>query len=267
MPARTSVPTPYPTQDVFYIHGSIDESGDTIRTRFVPPTGYTRTDGKAYENFISDQALLPHGSPVLLHTGEVSALSGYHAAVLCIDVGKRDLQQCADAALRLRCEYLFAAGEYDRINYHLTNGDLFSYTEYRDGYRLEVDGNKTEMVKKADYDDSYATFRKYLDVLFNYASTRSLRPESAPVALNEMRVGDIFIISGRPGHCVIVMDLCENEVGGKAFLLGQSSMPAQQIHILNNPNTGNPWFYVSDIVFPYRLANWEYDEESLRRMP
>ncbi len=262
-PAATHDPAPAAVPFDF-----LDETGDTIRTRFLLPEGYVRTAGNDYEEYIRDLKLLPHGSPILQYDGKISPLNGWQAAVLRIDVGERDLQQCADAALRLRCEYLFSSSQYDRINYHLTNGDPFSYAEYREGYRLQVNGNRTKMVKTADYDDSYAAFRKYLDVLFSYASTRSLRSESTPVPLDEMRVGDIFVVSGKPvGHCVIVMDLCENEAGEKAFLIGQSSMPAQQIHIIRDPATSNPWLYAKDISFPYALAGWEFDEESLRRMP
>ncbi len=270
-PAHTAVPSPTPANpaDVqpAVPFDYIDETGDTIRTRFFLPEGYTRTAGNDYEEFIRDLKLMPHGSPILQYDGAISPLNGWQAAVLQIDVGERNLQQCADAALRLRCEYLFSSGQYDRINYHLTNGDTFPYAKYREGYRLRVNGNRTKMVKTAVPDESYAAFRQYLDVLFNYASTRSLRPESTPISLDEMRVGDIFIISGSPGHCVIIMDLCENEAGEKAFLIGQSSMPAQQIHIIRNPATSDPWLYVKDVFFPYSLAGWEFDAESLRRMP
>ncbi len=256
-------PTPEPTP-VSYI----DPTGDTIITRFIPPTGYSRISGEAYAEFVRELPLLPHGSPVYTHSGALSPLSGIHAAVLDIDVGERDLQQCADAALRIRCEYLFAAEEYDKIAYHLTNGFLFSYPEWREGFRLQVKGNKTRMVKSAEADESYECFRKYLDVLFNYASTRSLAPESEPIPPSDMRPGDIFIFSGKPGHCLIVLDVCANESGHLAFLLGQSSMPAQQIHVITAawPQEG-PWFYSWELKDVFYAAGWEFPEGSLKRMP
>ena len=223
IPAATPAATPY---------DYINEDGDTITSRFNPPPGFSRKEADGYGEFLRSQKLLPDGSPVLLYNGQPSDRQDKHAAVLAIDVGDKDLQQCADAALRLRCEYKFSKGDYEGIDYHLTNGFEFPYAKYREGYRLEVKGNDTRLVKTEQPDESYETFRKYLNVLFNYASTRSLFAESQAIPLNTVEIGDLFLITGNPGHCVIMMDMCENEKGEKAVLLGQSSMPAQQINIL-----------------------------------
>ncbi len=42
------------------------------------------------------------GAPVLLHTGAPKFRQDVHAVVVYIDIGTRDLQQCADAAMRLQ---------------------------------------------------------------------------------------------------------------------------------------------------------------------
>ncbi len=259
-PSATSAPTPTPYP---YVH----EDGATIASRFNPPPDYERKPAHAYGEFIRGLPLLPHGQPVLLYTGEESPIQNWHAAVLDVDVGTRDLQQCADAALRIRAEYLFSVGEYDKINYHLTNGDLFPYTKYREGYRLRVSGNKTSLEKTASPDTSYGAFRKYLDVLFNYASTRSLAPESETIPLDELAIGDIFIFAGSPGHCVIVVDMAENPAGDKAILLAQSSMPAQQIHILQQPGSSSPWLPLHDIELPVQIMYWDFGAEHIKRMP
>ena len=259
-----SSPTPAPTETPFVYY---NETGTTIATRIKTPDGYTRTEGNAYEEFIRNQALQAHGSPVLLYNGEPKGNQNAHVAVLSIDVGERDRQQCADAALRLRCEFLFSTQQYDRINYHLTNGDEFPYAKYREGYRLKVDGNNTSLVKTADADDSYEAFRKYCDVLFSYAGTISVEKESTAIPKEDMRIGDVFVIGGSPGHCVIVMDMCENAQGDKLFLLGQSYMPAQQIHILKNPGSDSPWYSLSALDYPFATPEWTFKTECLRRMP
>ncbi|OQB22371.1 MAG: hypothetical protein BWY11_02088 [Firmicutes bacterium ADurb.Bin182] len=256
--APTPTPTPYTI---------IDPEGDTIETRFRPPEGYERKPADGYGEFLRSQKLLPDGSPILLYNGEEAAIQAWHAAVLTLDVGDRDLQQCADAALRLRCEYLYSIGEYDKINYHLTNGDEFPYSKWREGYRLKVDGNTTSMVKTAEPDYSYEAFYDYLQVLFNYASTRSLYPESTVVAREDIQIGDIFIFSGSPGHCVIVMDVCENERGKKAILVGQSNMPAQQVHIVCEPGTDQPWLFLDEITNYIQIMSWSFTSDNIRRMP
>lgn len=255
------------TSDNVAEYSYFDEEGTTIADRILPPQGYQRTSGNEYEEFIRNQELLPHDSPVLLYNGNEKSRQDVHVAVLKIDVGEKDLQQCADAALRLRCEFLFSTGQFDRINYHLTNGDTFSYSKFREGYRLRVDGNNTSMRKTASYDDSYETFRNYCDTLFAYAGTMSIENESESITKEEMRIGDIFVKGGSPGHCVIVMDMCENEAGDKMFLIGQSYMPAQQIHILKNPSSDSPWYSLNDLTYPFQTPEWSFESECLKRMP
>lgn len=263
-PTPTVEPTPLPTETPYDF---FDEDGTTVAARIRPPEGFTRTEANAYGEFIRNQPLLPHESPVLLYNGSQKGNQSAHVAVLSIDVGEKDRQQCADAALRLRCEFLFSTGQYDRINYHLTNGDEFPYSKYRKGFRLKVNGNNTSLVKTAGTDDSYAAFRKYCDILFAYAGTISVEKESGAISKEDMRIGDIFVKGGSPGHCVIVMDMCENAAGDKMFLLGQSYMPAQQIHILKNPASDSPWYSLSALSYPFATPEWTFNAECLRRMP
>ena len=50
--------------------------------------------------------------------------------------------------------------------------------------------------------------------------------ESTPIKLNEIRVGDVFLKGGSPGHVVMIVDVCTNREGKKAFLIAQGYMPA-----------------------------------------
>ncbi len=244
----------------------INPKGMTIKDRFNVPNGFKRIETDEYGEFIRNIKLLEDKSPVLLYNGDKKFNQQVHLAVLDIDVDNVDLQQCADAALRLRCEYLYQNNKDEMINYHLTSGDKFPYEKYRDGFRLSVSGNKVELIKKAEYDRTYKTFRKYLLRLFTYAGTLSVSKESTEIKDEEMKIGDIFIKGGSPGHCVIIVDICENEAGEKLFLLAQSYMPAQQIHILKNPNNkeDNPWYTIN---YPLITPEWTFDEGSLKRMP
>lgn len=245
----------------------INPDGMEISTRFNLPQGFTRTKGTDYENFIRSFKLLPNKSPVLLYDGSKKSNQNSHLAVLNLDVGEKNLQQCADSIIRLRCEFLFETEQFDAITYHLTNGDEFPYIKYRDGYRLKVEGNKTWLEKTASYDDSYETFRKYLDILFCYAGTYSLDKESKSIGKSDMQIGDIFIKGGSPGHCVMVMDMCENADGEKMFLLGQGYMPAQQMHILKKPNSDCPWYSLDELEYPLETPEYIFYNECLKRIP
>ena len=64
----------------------------------------------------------------------------------------------------------------------------------------------------------------------------------------KLEPGDVLIRGGFPGHAVIVMDVAKNKAGNKIYMLAQSYMPAQDIHVLNNPSDKalSPWYEVND---------------------
>jgi hypothetical protein len=136
-----------------------------------------------------------------------------HVAVIDIDVGWRDLQQCADAIMRLRGEWLFSAGRPVAFN--------------------DTDGKRRTFAARDKSD--HAAFRKYMDLVFAYAATYSLEPELKPAPLADIQIGDVFVKGGFPGHAVLVADMAESaQAGEKRFLLIQSYMPAQEMHVLKN---------------------------------
>jgi len=246
----------------------INPEGKTLLERFNPPKGYKRQDASLNEltGFIRNLPLKEADSPVLLYNGEKKAYQDGHVAVFDIDVGDRDLQQCADSVMRIYAEYFWSIEAYDKIAFHLTNGFLMEYSKWRDGNRLVVDGNNTSWSKKADYDDSYESFRKYLNMVYTYAGTISLSKECRPISIEDILPGDIFINAGSPGHCVLVVDLAINDDGSKCFLLAQGYMPAQDFHILKNPlHPEDPWYYTNEIQYPLQTPQWSFNEGSLMR--
>ena len=92
------------------------------------------------------------------------------------------------------------------------------------------------MAAPAAADSSYVTFRAYLDTVFMYAGSYSLARELEPVAdPSTVMPGDVFVQGGFPGHAVLVADVTANARGERRFLLVQSYMPAQDVHVLVNP--------------------------------
>ena len=70
-------------------------------------------------------------------------------------------------------------------------------------------------------------------MVFAYANTVSLERQLKSVDVKDMQIGDVFMKGPLPGHCVIVVDMAENEeTGEKLFMIAQSYMPAQEIHVL-----------------------------------
>ncbi len=225
----------------------INKDKNTIRERFSPPKGYEWVDEKSdsFGYFIENFKLKPYGSQILKYDGSPIATQHLHEAIFDIDTGSKDLQQCADAVIRLRAEYLYKMKRFDEIKFHFTSGDLLSWNDYKNGTRAIVNGNSVSFRKMSAFDDSYHGFRNYLDLIFNYAGTISLNKETKPVIQNsDLKTGDILITPGSPGHIVFIAGVSKNKDGKKIFLLGEGFTPAQSIHLLSNPFNKNisPWY-------------------------
>jgi len=246
------------------------DSSESIARRIPTPAGFTRTReaAKSFESWLRYLPLRKGLPPVLLYDGGKKANQGAHWAVLDVDVGEKDLQQCADAVIRLRAEYLYSAGSLADIHFDFTSGDRADFTKWAQGYRPVVEGNKVTWVKSAAADSSYRTFRRYLDTVFAYAGTVSPARELKPVDdVRRMKIGDVFIKGGTPGHAVLVVDMAEDAgTGRKVFLLAQSFMPAQDMHVLRNPDsrTRSPW-YGLDFGEALHTPEWTFQRDELKR--
>lgn len=242
---------------------------DTLQQRFAPPDGFQRspvTPG-SWGEWLRGLELKPEGSPVLTFKGDKKWRQDVHAAIIDIDVGDRDLQQCADAIMRLRAEWLFASGRRGDIAFNYTGGGRVPFSRWARGDRPSQSGKSWRRRSKAD--GSYASFRRYMTQIFAFAGTYSLDKELKTVRDEDIQIGDVFIKGGFPGHAVLVADMAENpSTGEKRFLLLQSYMPAQDIHVLKNPqgSTGEAW-YSANLTWPFQTPEWTFPKGSLKRWP
>ncbi len=199
---------------------NIDSEGMNIVERFQPPSGYIRL-GKSensFAYFLRNIPLLDRDQKVYLYNGHQKPNQSVHASIFDIDFGNRDLQQCADAVMRLRAEYLYKEKKYNEIAFNFTNGWKFEYSKWRIGNKLVVKGNRTFWKPGNSPKDSYVDFRKYMDQVFMYAGTLSLDKEMKSRPIDQLQIGDVFIKGGSPGHAVLVVDVSENRsTGEKAF--------------------------------------------------
>ncbi len=247
------------------------DPAQSIAARIQPPPGFHRVESVAdsYACWLRHLPLKGGRPPVYTYNGLLKVNQDAHHAVIDLDVGERDLQQCADAIIRLRAEYLFAGGKPNRIHFNFTSGDRADFAKWATGHRPIVRQRKVTWQRSAKPDSSYASLRKYLYTVFTYAGTRSLADETHPVSdMLNMQIGDAFIQAGSPGHAVLVVDIAVHPITGKkVFLLAQSFMPAQQMHILrNNADPGlSPW-YDTDFGEILDTPEWSFARVFLRRM-
>lgn len=246
----------------------INSTGITLEERFHTPAGYQRLEKPvgSLQGYLRKYEMKPDKSPVLLYDGGEKRNQEAHAAVFSMPLVKGDLQQCADSVIRMYGEYLWSAGAHDSIAFHLTNGFLMDYSSWKDGKRLNVEGNKVSWEKRETFDDSYESFLKYLRQVMIYAGTISLDSECSSVDLNQILSGDLLIRGGSPGHCVMVVDVAEDASGNRSFLLAQGYMPAQEFQVLKNPlHKDDPWYYVSEIQDSIVTPEYKFNVGDLKR--
>ncbi len=211
-----------------------------------PPPGFTRTSAlKGSFAAWLRQVNLKKNKTVYLFNGLPKSNQQAQYAVLGIPVGNKDLQQCADAVMRLRAEYLYSAGRYSEIVF---------YDNLNRAYRFDA----------ADYKTG---FESYLEKVYAWCGTLSLDKQLKTIRnYADVQPGDVFIHGGSPGHAVIVMDVAVNLSGEQVFMLAQSYMPAQDIHILKNPadEKQSPW-YSLPANGPLLTPEWVFKQGERKR--
>ncbi|MEB3372885.1 DUF4846 domain-containing protein [Bacteroides sp. CR5/BHMF/2] len=72
---------------------------ERLADRIAPPSGYVRETcpANSFTTYLRNLPMLPKGSKVLLYNGKEKANQAAAFAVVDMEIGNRDLQQCADA--------------------------------------------------------------------------------------------------------------------------------------------------------------------------
>lgn len=262
-------PTPTPNAPRYAWLTTPYNAQTALATRFAVPTGCQRVAVApgSYAEWLRHLPLRPKGTAVHLHDGRLKNPQTVHAAVLDLDTGPRDLQQCADAAIRLRAEYQFTQN-FRAIHFHLTSGHDIWFGDWVDGKGFQVKGDDVLPTARPAEKPTHTALRRYLDVIFTYAGTLSVSREMRPVPLAQAQPGDVFVLGGSPGHAVTVLDVAENPATHARYaLLAQSYMPAQDLHVLRNvtePRLG-AWFRLAAPEGVFETPEWNFGADALKR--
>lgn len=203
----------------------------TIIDRFLPEDGYKREKYKStdFAYFLQHLPLKAINEKVTYFDGRSKDKPNVYNSVIDLPIGTKDLHQCADAAMRLRADYLYQQKRYDKIAFNFVS-----------------DGKPRDFVTYANGDYSPKNYWKYLEYIFSSANTASLKAQLKTINYQDVKIGDILIQKGNPyGHAVMVVDLITDGTI-KKVLLAQSYMPAQELQILINPSNqnGSPWYEI-----------------------
>ena len=218
------------------------------------PAGYTRLSPGplTFATWLRHIALKKDRT-VYLYNGSPKRNQQAQFAVLDVSVGHEDLQQCADAVMRLRAEFLYANNKFSSIAFYTDQGTCLSF-------RQPAGPQRTTRV----------AFDRYLTNVFKYCGTHSLEKQlQGPKPIASVEPGDVFIKGGWPGHAMLVVDAAEDKQKHRIFLLAQSYMPAQDIHIVVNPGDPllSPWYAADQTQTLVETPEWTFTINQLRSWP
>lgn len=228
----------------------INKDSLTIITRVNVPNSYKRVEYPegSFEDYLRNYKLKPFGSKIINYDDSEYFWQRGHIGILEIPVPNNGLQQCADALIRVRSEYLWETNRKNEIGFNFTSGHYCSWTKYSEGYRPKINGNKVSFHKTASANSSKDNFYKYLNLIYMYSGTLSLYNELKSIKAQDLKIGDMLIKGGSPGHIVMIGDEVVNAKGEKLFLLFQGNTPAQSVHLVKNLEDSNisPWYQLED---------------------
>lgn len=141
---------------------------ESLAARIPPPAGFQRepVSSGSFAEWLRNLPLKKGRPAVRLYDGRLKANQTAHAAVVDIDTGSKDLQQCADAVIRLRAEYLYSQRDIQGLHFKFTSGDAVRFSRWSEGFRPLVRGNRVSWEKSASPDASYQSFRSYPNTVF-----------------------------------------------------------------------------------------------------
>lgn len=229
------------TTRIVYEIQCVNSEGMTLENRITPPDGYSRVtvESGSFAEYLRKYPLHPINIKLPAYNG--TTLNTDSPAIFDISLGDEGYQQCADSIIRLYSDYFYENGQFDKISFEFSNGDICDYNRWRKGKRMLALGSFSCEIPAAFPDDSQQGYRNYLKTVMNYAGTLSLLNESTPISPDEIRIGDIICDES---HVVLIVDEAVNENGEKSYLIGQSFIPAVCFHIVTNSegDVTTPWF-------------------------
>ncbi|MES2774638.1 MAG: DUF4846 domain-containing protein [Bacteroidota bacterium] len=210
------------------------------------PEGYERLHyARGSFPFFLQSLPLKKDKTVYLFNGHKKPNQTAQFAVINMSVGKENLQQCADAVMRLWAEYWWGRGELSKIQFTDNN---------RKKYRLQYHATRPQ-------------FDRFLSNVFSMCGSYSLSQQLKSISISDMQCGDVLIRGGFPGHAVLVVDMAEHSITHKRmYMLAQGYMPAQDMHVLNNPmRPGSPWYELNDTATTIYTPQFWFKKWELKR--
>ncbi len=220
----------------------------SIKEHFSPPSGFQRVkvDSGSFAAYLRKLPVVPDTNNVLDFKNRIRIKEGDSslAAIVPIAISGKRLWQCMDILIALKIEYLKNKNRKQQIEFPLPDGTELSWSEWRNGIRVEFKGANFYKNQIAKYDESSKNFTRYLNTIFSYSNTQTFYHNYPQQSFAFLKPGDFITKKGKKGHAVLIVDLAINDQNEKVALIGQGDTPACQFYLLKNKD-GSAWFKIS----------------------
>ena len=118
-------------------HSDFQKFEHRLENRLSVPKNARRTalPSGSFGSWLRGLPLKRKYAPVRFFNGRTKPNQDVHEAVVDIDIGTRNLQQCADSLIRLRAEYLYSKKPRPEIAFHYTSGHRIPFSKWAKGLR------------------------------------------------------------------------------------------------------------------------------------
>lgn len=241
---------------------------EPLGDRIAPPDGFRRVmvpDG-SFADWLRYLPVLPVGAPVCAAGGR-TLLAGDApelAAVIALAPNTEALGS-AGMMLRLRAEYAWHANRLERLAFHFETGQRMSWQAWASGIRALNGSDGVRFEKTGTESDDRESFCAWMETQLQFTSCASLLDDTRPIGDGTIATGDVFLVNGRKGHAMMVLDVAVSDDGDVAVLLGGGGTPARSLHVLNGDGV-SPWIRLSkNSSESFRVGNHAMGLSDLRR--
>ena len=214
------------------------------------PIGFERisVEPDSFGAFLREFPLQKRGSHMEYYNGRMAYGQYFGYAVLDLPMIS-NAEQCADAVMRMRSEYLFSKERFSDIHFQTFQDGTMRYKGSRDKNNLH----------------------DFLKRVYRSSNTSTLRKELKQKSWKDLSPGDVLVYQADArhsvGHAVLIVDVAMNpKTGKKAIMIAQSSMPALTMHIVRDflHPLNSPWVIIDDSDDNIFISGIQFDKNDLR---
>jgi hypothetical protein len=235
---------------------AINIHSDRILSKVIePPKGYARIPEAKLTDFqywVSNFPMMLPLYPVTLWDGQKLFGPDSTNGIINFGIGTPE-QRDADVPIMMVSEYLRVKDSVRNFPFLVRETDSMIYDRFLSGQYALNSTRKLIYIPGAQRDSSAAEFYRFLQLVMNYTSNRSLLNNLVAIEEKDIVPGTFYVQLKNPapdtvGHTAVILDVCYDPAGDMKVLAGWGGDPAHLFYIARPlPPNDKQWFSVPEL--------------------